>query len=502
MAWNYPLIDRILANQDAWLVEHPSVERALGTAWATARPAGRRKLIAALLKQSRPAGLLMLIRRLHELDADSRDEMSKRLDDLQTPLRQCLAGANDADTVAIGNALSLIAQGAAGDLAYMVVAKLRHRAPEIRAAAGACLRMLAQKASDMPPATAGRLIEAVNDGVVRFAHHRHPAALRAWLALTPRGFAAGGAVVEALQDAEHPAVGPMRELLQEADGPEPRHGLIAALALPTLSLAAVAGLRVCVAQGQLGPVIAGREHLLDLPAVRRGLARVGDATELLPALPTAKPTDGYELDFRGAWAAWIDALPGPALGKALRLGHLMAVPDPATRLAALRYLFALADRKLTDDPRAVAEAARHVRETAQNDADPDLARLAGTWLLARAQAEPEGLTAVVRSRHAGLRAAASRRLGATAFERLWTAWPRLGDRARLDAARAALRLDPTSRTRLESQLRGGGAARQRAVEIVTVADRAGFLDHQISAAPKPSADAKTSSIPLAPGDAA
>ncbi|MEM7624555.1 MAG: hypothetical protein AAF333_02885 [Planctomycetota bacterium] len=479
MAWNYPLIDRLLVGQDRWLAEHPATERALATAWATAKPAGRRKLIAALLAQSQPAGLLLLIRRLHELDPASRDELVRRLDQLQSPLRRCLAGPDDSDTVAIGNALTLIAEGAAGDLAYLVVAKLRHTAPEVRAAAGACLRLLAQKAPAMEPGTAGRLAEAVNDAVARFAHHRHPAVLRAWLALAPRGFAAGGRAVEALQDAEHPAVGPIRELLQDADGPEVRNGLITALAWPTLALAAVAGLRACAAEGQLGPVIAGREHLLDLPAVRRGLSRVGDVAELLPVSPQPLPREPKATETEPAcpaWAAWIEALPMPDLDRALRLGRFMASPDPATRLSALRRLLPLADRRRADDPRAVAESATHVQNASENDTDPAIARLAGAWLLARARTEPEGLSAVARSRHASIRTAAGRRLGATAFERMWAAWPRLGDRARLDAARAALRLDPTARTRLESQLRGGGAARQRAVEIVTLADQAGFLD--------------------------
>ena len=474
MAWTYPLIERLLAGQDRWLIEHPSIERALGAAWATARPAGRRQLISALLQSRHPEAPVHLIRRMQALDAASQEELARRVDRLQAPLRRCLSAANDSDVTTIKNALTLIAQGAAGELAYLVVAKLRHPTPEIRAAAGAALRRLAQQASAMDAKNASRLIETVNTAVVNFAHHRHPAVLRAWLALAPRGLTVNGTAVEALQDAEHPAVEPMRDLLKHADGPEVRQGLVAALALPTLALAAVAGLRVCVQAGELDPVIAGRQHLLDLPAVRRGLARGGDPTELMPASAAAEPLDGPAAD--PAWAAWIAALPLSALGRTARLGDLMRSGRTATRLAAVRGLLPLATSGPGDDPRAAHEARRHLGEAAQHDPDLSVARVAGVWLLSKARSEPEVLGVVSRSRHEALRTLAGRRLGATAFEKLWAAWPRLGDRSRLDAARAALRLDPTARTRLESRLRGGGPLRQRAIEIVTVADQAGFLD--------------------------
>ena len=281
MPWNYTILDRLSLGKHPQL-NHPSVELALSAAWASADAGGKQRLVTAMLHRRQTRGLELLIRRLHELGADARAELVRRAEDLDTPLRKCLGDPAGNDPTPPVNALGLIADGAAGGLADLATSRLRHAHPQVRTAAGACLRLLALKAPQMPPRSATRLADAVNGAVERFAHHRHPAALRAWLALAPRGLAAGGGVVEALQDPDHPAVGPMRELLQAAEGPEVRRGLIAALSFRTLALAATAGLRVCAAQNQLDPVLKDQEHLLDLPAVRRGLARVGDPTELWP----------------------------------------------------------------------------------------------------------------------------------------------------------------------------------------------------------------------------
>lgn len=471
MAWNYPLLDRIAAGQDRGLIDHPSVERAMGVAWDTADPTGRRKIIATLLQRRRPEGLVVLIQRLHELDPGSWTELAERIDQLQKPLRLILSGNTASQTPdAQVNALILIEAAAAGSLTYLVTEKLRSPHETVRQRAEDCLLGMAGRVQQMQDVDGQRLTDAVNDAVVRYARHRRPAVLRAWLGLAPRGLVAGGTALEALQDTDHPAVGPMRELLQAADHVQDRSGLVAALAIPTLTLAAVAGLRRCVEDGTWGEAIAGREHLLDWSAVRRGLARAGEPRDLLP---TAWE-DQYEAGV-AALPAWIAALPWSPLDQAMRLQPLAAVAAPLpARFAATRRLIALAQQAVAElggaaDPRLLDLVQQTLRSCA-DDPHPSLARLAAAWLLSQTTDRGQNdatLTALSRSRHPGVKVLASRRLSATAFDRLWQNWPKLSDTARLQAARTTLKLDPLAPQRLEHQLRRGGRARTQALEIVT-----------------------------------
>ncbi|MBB6428785.1 hypothetical protein [Algisphaera agarilytica] len=484
MAWKYPLLERIAAGKDPWLVDHPSVERAMGVAWDSADPAGRRKIIATLLSRRQPEGMVVLIQRLHELDPGSRAELAQRIDRLQKPIRLVLSGSSSAqDLRAQINALLLIEAAGAGDLTYLVCEKLRSTLPEVRVQAENTLRGMAGRASTMPPTDAQRLTQSVNDAVVRFGNHKNTAALQAWLGLAPRGLVAGGAAIEALQDAEHPAVGPMRELLIAPEHPLVRAGLVACLAIPTLTLAAVQGMRRCFQNHHWGQAIEGREHLLDWSAVRRGLARAGEPEHLLPASWESQSEQAI-----AALPAWITALPISPLNQAIRLGHLTHHDAPRTaRFAATRRLMDLVDTSASDpgaaaDPRVLAEVRQQLLSRA-DDEDASISRLAATWLLRRiphAGHDEEVLTALSRSRHEATQSLAIRRLAASAFDRLWDAWPRLNDASRLSAARAALKADPLAYRRLESQLKRGGSHRTRALEIVTCVPRPDALNQSFA----------------------
>jgi len=470
MAWKYPLLDRIAAGSDRGLTEHPSVQRAIGVAWDTADPAGRRKIIAALLQNRQPENLVTLIQRLHELDPGSRAELVQRMDQLQKPLRIVLSGSNASQSPdAQINALILIEAAAAGSLAYLVTEKLRSPHDEVRRQAEAGLLGLVGQADSMSDVDSRRLIEAVNAAVVRYASHRRPAVLRAWLGLAPRGLVAGGASLDALQDTDHAAVGPMRDLLKAAEHPLDRAGLVAALSIPPLTLAAVAGLRRCIEKETWGEAIAGREHLLDWAAVRRGLARAGEPGALLP--DTWDDAPGAAV---AALPAWIAALPMPPLDQAAQLRRLSdaATPLPA-RFAACRRLITLVDQAdinvtASPDPRLIAQVQQQLTDRV-DDQNASLARLAAAWLLGQNTDDNHAaaLAAISQSRHSPVKAMASRRLRATAFDRLWDAWPNMNDTARLQAARTALKLDPLAAQRLEAKLRRGGRPRSQALEIVT-----------------------------------
>ncbi|MEM9913672.1 MAG: hypothetical protein AAF911_01780 [Planctomycetota bacterium] len=473
MAWKYPLLDRIAAgaDRDRWLTDHPSVERALGVAWDTADPRGRRRIMANLLQRRRPEGLVVLVQRLHELDPGSRAELAQRVDQLQKPLRLVLSGGAYAqDPEAQINALVLIEAAAAGSLAYLVTEKLRSPHDRVRQRAAASLLGMVSRVDQLGEVDGHRLTAAINDAVVRYGRHERPAVLQAWLGLAPRGLVAGGAALEALQDPDHAAVGPMRERLSTPESDHDRAGLVACLAIPTLTLAAVAGLRYCIEHHTWGSALAGREHLLDWSAVRRGLARAGEPQHLLPASWDTQTEAAVT-----ALPAWSAALPMSPLDQTIRLGHLTTddTPLPA-RFAATRRLIeqansATADPGSAPDPRVLAEVQHQLLGRA-DDENAALAQLAASWLLQRATdlgAGDEILATLSRSRHESVRRRASRRLAATAFDRLWQAWPGLKTKAKLAAARTALKVDPLAHRRLETQLKRGGSHRTRALEIVT-----------------------------------
>jgi len=552
MAWNYALIDRIVAGKDRWLIEHPSAAQAIGAAWPTADPAGRRRLIGALLERQSTENGVMLIRRYADLDPGSQAELALRIDRLHRPLGQVL---NHSDPAGQFHALTLIGSSTVGSLAYLIIPKLRHDDPALREQAGWCLGQLVHRIAEMDPAAAVRLTETVGDAVVRYGYHQHPAALRAWLALGTRALVNGsGPAIEALQDANHPAVGPMRQLLRDDEQADVKRGLVTALALPTLALAAVQGLRRCLDNGTLGSVIAGREHLLDLPAIRRGLARSGEPAELLPALETLETLQQADSTAppplgsapaqandhaASAWPAWIDALPAPPLAKAVRLGVLLHHPHHATRQAAMARLTALADAHThpgntpgnapgntqrswnpsggvagfggstrggdntqandagRNDPRVVHEAVRGLTHSASYDPSAVLARLAAAWLMARPEATRSAdlLQPLLGSTHLTVQRAVARRLKATAFDRLWRSWPTLDHRARLAATRATLQQDPATLRRLEARLRRGGVDRRRALEIVTTAGQARKILDQHKAKASASATANAQAHP-------
>ena len=537
MAWHYPLIDRIVAGREPWLTAHPSIGRALSTAWLSADAAGRRRLVEALLKHGGADGGVALIHRYHELDAGSQQELAQQLPQLHGPLRKILRDAQSPAQPAV-NALQLIetaalcdapppptsppasppiahphadasdaARGAspsawpqpealanaatvarpappadappapdrltptslieAAQLSYLVTARLRHESAEVRAAAGRCLACLVAQRPRMDGRSAHRLAQVIGEAVAHFPHHRHPASLRGWLSLGGQSLALGGPAVEALQDADHPAVLAMREQLQAADDIAVRRGLIPALALPTLALAAVQGLRRCAADDTLLEAIIGQEHLLRLPAVTRGLARAGDAAELLPAAWKQDDPDRPWRDVGGgpSWVAWVAALPLPAVARVVRLSRLAESADPQTRLAALREAIAICDPDpATRDPQVAHEAQAIARRLARDDEHPAVARLASTWLTAQ-KVPGEILGDLMRSPHEAVRDAAGRRLGAGAFDRLWQNWPKLNASARASAARAAARLDPSTRHRLDELLMRSGPQRDRALEV-------------------------------------
>ena len=504
MAWTYPLMTAISAvarrrglrgpkSATATLNGHRALDWALAAAWDTAGPGGRARIIELQLARRTPAAAESLVTQFHGLDPEARTALLGRVDDLYPALRQLLdrsapavdtpKAARIADAQTSINALWLIEHGNAGTLAYLAVPRLRDPDPAVRDAAAACLVGLADgrhraaaTAEDAPdagpdPYALAAIAESLDRAVVHYASHLNPAAIEAWVAQGPAAFGPESPALAALNDPEHPAVPALRGLLKDASGSAIRRGLVPLLGLPTLALAAVAGLRKTAEEGPdaLATVLHGQAHLLDLPAVRHGLSRGGVPDSLWPA---GLGTGGAQAacDALPAWAA---ALPGTAQETLARLGPLTADGPVTRRLDALRRALHLAHP--TD-----AVAAQHTRLPAfrhalhavlaplRADPDPRLAAPAAAYLLRDRPAAaaprrsaghrfnaPGPPIAPTRTDQratqpsvARCRRAASRRVAANAFEPLWHAWSRLPSKQRRRAAAAALRLDPTARQRL------------------------------------------------------
>ncbi|MEM9883678.1 MAG: hypothetical protein AAF800_12260 [Planctomycetota bacterium] len=463
---------------DAWLTGHGSVDPALGRAWDTAEPVGRRRLIGLLLRRGRPEGHAALIRRWDELDGGSRAELAGLIGRLAGPLRKVAASA---DPAMQRHALALIAAANAGGFGYLVIEKLRSDTPAVRAAASATLCGLVEGVAAMPPRAAAGLADAVGESVARHRPGGDQAALRAWLGLGPRVLTGGetdgargrAAAVAALSEAEHPAVGPMRGLLSGAAGsglPGLRRGLLVALDFGPLVGAAAAGLRRCFAEGDgWAEAMAGQEHVMSLPAVGRALTRTCDAEGM--TVDTAERRLAADPAGRRAYAAWVGVLPLGDLGRATRWAAMLDDPDAGVRLAALRRMTEIKG----SDPRAADVVGRAAAAAATRDPDAAVARLAAVWLLAdRGRAEAYGAE-LTRSDHTAVRTLAERHRRRDAFDRMWHGWPRWDAAQRRAAAAEALQLDPAATRRLRRFAERGGDARRRALEIVVTAERAGLL---------------------------
>ncbi|MEE9403517.1 MAG: hypothetical protein V3V20_01375 [Algisphaera sp.] len=476
MGWHYPLLDRLTAAKPRRgrqsplnkLKKHRALDAALAAAWDTAGPQGRARITALQLTRQTPGAAQNLIAHLHHLEAPARTVLLDRVSELHAALRHTLTRNNTGHLhQSRVNALWLIEHGDAGTLAYLAVPELRHTDPTLRQAAENCLCGLARgqhpAAQHRSSHCTDNLNQAIQRAVADFPIDGHLGALRAWLALGPAAFDLHGPALTALQNPEHPAVSGLRALAKEAATPDIRRGLVGLLGIPNIALAAVAGLRHCAAQAptQLAEALHGRTHLIDLPAVHRGLTRGGNADALWP-----ETADQAPLHPCNALPAWATALGGSPTEQLTRLGPLTASGPLARRLDALRRI-----TQLLCHPKAN----NHLRRVGHTwleplaaDSNPALASLAGTCLLRCAppaanspiQRTPSLTTPAPPTRHPTphvltaehCRRAATRRMAATAFEPLWHSWSRLPAHHRHRAAATALRLDPSARRRLRLAL--------------------------------------------------
>ena len=167
------------------------IDQALSAALPHARADELTELGLAMLHRAKANGVESLISEYHRLPDLLKSRLIERAEQFATSIRRA-AGKSDAGA---RNALTIIGKSGSARLAYLVTSLCRHQAPDIREHAGQCITLLAERARSMhdpkqlPPLDAvssGYLIEAIEQAVVLYSRHKHPALLVALLWLMPR----------------------------------------------------------------------------------------------------------------------------------------------------------------------------------------------------------------------------------------------------------------------------------------------------------------------------
>ncbi len=462
-------IEAILRSVDA--IDDATVDQAIAAALPSADAVAVRHMVPILLRRGREVGRAALIAQYHRLASDDRQRVQQAV----TKLGRALRAASEQSERAAENALELIADARAADLAYLAAALLRSGPSIQRHAAANCLLRLADRAmgttgSDegiaTPPADASDVSQiraAVTEAIDLFDKHDQSSVVRAACALlplpiTPMSKSAGRSdarLTRALQS-----------MLRDTTDVRIRRAAPLLLTVPTLRKAATQTLdRLCGVKAWQDVWHFG--HLLALPSSRDALARVETPDRLLPDAKTIAETDTAT----ARWAPlWIDALRVPPVDGIACLEALADHAHPAARLAAARRLIEMSDR----DP---SEAPADALAAFCNDADPRIARIAVRHLMRRDWSKlPTLLPTLAKHNDAGLRAMAQRRLAPLAFSRFWTAWPNMKAEQQLAAGRALIKIDPHFHRHLADHLsRPDAKQRLRAINIISTLNQGQFF---------------------------
>lgn len=469
MARRNAILPALLAHKSAL------IDQALSEALRDADPDEVAPLAEAVLGRDLPDRSVGLILRYHQLPAETRHKIIERAEELTTAIRKSATRHGERGAL---NAMAIIEASAATRMAYLVTALIRHANPTLRDRAGDSLLGLAARAQTqggglaphLNAESAGFLIQAIEQAVVLYANHNHPAILESMLHLVPRPMPEAWA---ALRQTDHAAVEPLCRLLHQADSDAVRTGMLAMLAVPSLSRSAAEGLQQCAHIGKLEAPL-GLGHLLALPAVRKGLKRAPNASVLWPG---AKERNEMPAESQRHLPAFVRALPLDPQDRVLRLAGLARAKHAATRLATLRRLLIIATREQPADPRA-ADNANDAIAAFTSDPEVALARTA-LWHLIRIEYAglPRILAGLVNSRHHEVRTVAARRLAPLGFEKLWNAWPKLDPERRLAAGRALIKIDSGFHRQLGARLSSRDPAiRLRALGVISTLSQGAFFE--------------------------
>ncbi len=522
----------------------PAIATALAAALPTAQGQAQRLLVVQLLARQTSAGDAALIEHYQLLTEDLRQDVARHVVAVTGALRLALS-RHDPHFQGRANALAIIREHGTPDLAYLPAEVLRDGGIEDHSPAAAALLTLTQQAcaSLSPPLTPSpphpvtpSLFPALQDALTSFPRHRQRAVLLALMHTAPRPMTD----LADLADPRSPLVTAIRFLLSGAGHAVTRSALPAALLVPTLRQAALAGLARHAATPDFADVYT-HGHLFSHPAIKPALA---SATQPRKLLPDAAQVAALPPQTQRFTPAWIASLPLPPADRARALGQLgphaansqtatahhaadpiesrpglilkltpgyppdsthgddetHTAPDsqtgqqtspfktfreqdarlkasPFTRFSALRQLI------LLDNAPDAQVSPRTIIATFLDDPHPAIATVALRHLLKVAwDGLPRTLARLVNSPHLAVRRLASQRLAPLAFARLWDAWPRMDHDRQLVAGRAMLKIDPDFIAHLADKLAlPRRPERLRAITIIHTLNQAPLFESALLA---------------------
>jgi len=431
------------------------VDRAMAAALPTCDTRAARQITEALLERGKPEGMLGVVLHYHHLPREVQTQVVDHASQLDRPIREAVGKTH---THGPANAMRILRESGAARLAYLAEQQLRHGDTPMKNKAGDALLDMARRIADEEPTAdraqdAAHLLEAVEQAVEHYDHHRQSAVLQGLLALCPRPMPRA---VAALCRRSHPALETLRQMLTLPSSAEARRALLPMAAVPTLTDAVVAGIeRLNRGQRGLDDVI-NASHLLLFGRADAAVKQVADVHGLLPPDDRlASLPDEVAVNL----PRWISHLPLTDAQRIDRLARLNVLSQPLARLNALRALMACGDG---------SDHASSVISGFCFDKQVEIARIALRHL-ARVRWDGLGrlLPRLVNSEHESVRDLARAYLAPVGFRRLWTAWPKLTYPQRLAAGRALIKIDPQFHAHLGQRLQSPNPhTRIRALSIV------------------------------------
>ena len=452
------------------------IDQALSAALPHALHGELTDLGLAMLHRGKANGVESLVSEYHRLPEVLKLKLVEQAEQFSTSIRRA-AGKS---TPAARNALTIVEQAGSARLAYLVTSMCRHSDPDIRSQAGQCITQLTQRAAcpqhtSQPPqldaVSARYLTEAIEQAVVLYSRHEHPALLGAMLWLLPRPIPE---IKTALSRLDHAAVQPLQQLISDKPNPATRRALL--ILIGTRQLADTC--RAALAQAMSSSVLAeslSMGHCLALPATRQALKRIPSPHTHWPDAPQLQQMPSHA---RRWLPKYLDAIsPNDPQEQVVRLAMLANKTDTATRLAVLRQLLVLSKLTAPDDQPA-AENAKDTLALLTRDPESAIARTA-LWQLIRCNYAglPRILAGLVNSRHASIRHVAAKQLAPLGFDRLWASWPKLDPKRRIAAGRALIKIDGDFHRHLGNRLASRAPdTRIRALVITAALNQGSFFE--------------------------
>ncbi len=436
-----------------------SVDRAIAQALPTADPATLGPMALILLQRRQTDGGLAIVENYHRLPPAVRQTVLQHAPELTRALRIAMGNHK---TAGPANAIHIIRRSASVRLAYLIADQLRHGQDELKDESAHCLLEMARRTAgdaDGQNAPSGEPVEvafvssAVQEAIKFYAQHQRRDVLLAMFSLPLPGVTKLLASVGGMGTTWTHPVG---VLLTRSDTPAVRRALLPALSVQALHPFALDGIGLALDTGQIAHAVS-RWHLLLLKRYRNPIKRIKNAERFVPGRDDDQKPDkqqnrpgspsGSLPGVTPGLAAWLAELPMERPTLTRHLGALAFAADPATRLAALRRLLALADK---DDPQSQVH---HAIAGFCTDKRPELVRIAVTHLIRWGYPDiTKVLAHLINSPDPGIQKIAGKRLVPVAFPRLWESWPRLNRAQRLAAGRALIKIDPGFHAALHDKL--------------------------------------------------